>query len=220
MRAALATAAERAAGLPVATLGHKRWRPTTRAAHQSRAGRRAHPGSRVRGLLAVGGGAVQVSGVVVLARPWAFDTGHQGLCTHRGRLVRVAAAAQCVRGMAALVPAAEHFGPDLSTYLSDNVYDQIRAPLLNLGFSDDPIATRRTVAELDKFYPNAARETRWYTPAEAGSHASVTMVSSPRATVRRYGVRHSTGSTSSSVFPHEPGNRRRTHHALRPVGAG
>jgi predicted alpha/beta hydrolase len=62
-----------------------------------------------------------------------------------------------------------HFGPDLATYLSDNVFAEIRAPLLNVGFDDDPIATRRTVAELDKFYPNAARESRWYTPRDAGS---------------------------------------------------
>ena len=62
-----------------------------------------------------------------------------------------------------------HFGPDLSTYLSDNVFTEIRAPLLSVGFTDDPIATRRTVAELDRFYPNVQRESRWYTPADAGS---------------------------------------------------
>lgn len=62
-----------------------------------------------------------------------------------------------------------HFGPDLHTYLSDNVFDEIRAPVLNVGFTDDPIATRRTVAELEKFYPNVQRESRWYSPQEAGS---------------------------------------------------
>lgn len=62
-----------------------------------------------------------------------------------------------------------HFGPDLATYLSDNVFADLRAPVLNVGFEDDPIATRRTVAELDRFYPNVARESRWFTPAEAGS---------------------------------------------------
>lgn len=62
----------------------------------------------------------------------------------------------------------EHFGPDLHTYLSDNVFADIRAPLLTVGFTDDPIATRRTVAELHKFFPNARRESRWYSPADAG----------------------------------------------------
>jgi predicted alpha/beta hydrolase len=62
-----------------------------------------------------------------------------------------------------------HFGPDLQTYLSDHYFSDIRAPLLSVGFTDDPIATPRTVAELDKFYPNADRESRWYSPADAGS---------------------------------------------------
>ena len=61
-----------------------------------------------------------------------------------------------------------HFGPDLDTYLSGHCFAEIRAPLLSVGFTDDPIATRRTVAELDRFYPNAARESRWYSPADAG----------------------------------------------------
>jgi predicted alpha/beta hydrolase len=63
----------------------------------------------------------------------------------------------------------QHFRPDLSTYLADNHFTEIRAPLLSVGFTDDPIATRRTVAELDTFYPNAARESRWYSPSDAGS---------------------------------------------------
>ena len=63
----------------------------------------------------------------------------------------------------------DHFGPDLHTYLADNYYAEIRAPLLSVGFTDDAIATRRTVTELDKFFPNAARESRWYSPADAGS---------------------------------------------------
>jgi predicted alpha/beta hydrolase len=61
-----------------------------------------------------------------------------------------------------------HFGPDLSSYLSGHVFAEIRAPLLSLGFTDDPIATRRTVAALDEFYPNAARESRWYSPRDLG----------------------------------------------------
>jgi predicted alpha/beta hydrolase len=62
----------------------------------------------------------------------------------------------------------DHFGPDLSTYLADNVFAEIRAPLLNIGFEDDPIATRRTVERLMKFYPNAAIESRWYSRRDAG----------------------------------------------------
>ena len=62
-----------------------------------------------------------------------------------------------------------HFGPDLATYLSDNVFAQIRAPVLSVGFTDDPIATRRTVEQLQRFYPNVQRESRWYSPADAGS---------------------------------------------------
>jgi predicted alpha/beta hydrolase len=60
----------------------------------------------------------------------------------------------------------DHFGPDLATYLSDNVFRDIRAPLLTVGFTDDPIATRKTVEELQRFFPNARRESRWYSPAD------------------------------------------------------
>jgi predicted alpha/beta hydrolase len=63
----------------------------------------------------------------------------------------------------------DHFGPDLRTYLADNCFAEIRAPLLTVGLTDDPIATRRTVEELNKFFPNAARESRWYSPADAGA---------------------------------------------------
>jgi predicted alpha/beta hydrolase len=61
-----------------------------------------------------------------------------------------------------------HFGPDLATYLSDNVFDEICAPVLTVGFTDDPIATRRTVEEINRFFPNVQRESRWYSPADAG----------------------------------------------------
>lgn len=61
-----------------------------------------------------------------------------------------------------------HFGPDLSTYLADNVFARISAPVLNVGFTDDPIATRRTVDALNEFYPAVQRESRWYSPADAG----------------------------------------------------
>jgi predicted alpha/beta hydrolase len=62
----------------------------------------------------------------------------------------------------------EHFGPDLATYLSANVFNEIRGPLLTVGLTDDPIATRRTVEEINKFFPNAQRESRWYSPRDAG----------------------------------------------------
>ncbi len=62
----------------------------------------------------------------------------------------------------------DHFGPDLLTYLRDNVFEEIRAPVLNVAFTDDPIATRRTVEALHRFFPNAAREQRWYSPADTG----------------------------------------------------
>lgn len=61
-----------------------------------------------------------------------------------------------------------HFGPDLDTYLGDNVFEEIRAPVLNVAFTDDPIATRRTVEALYRFFPNVEREVRWYSPADAG----------------------------------------------------
>jgi predicted alpha/beta hydrolase len=62
----------------------------------------------------------------------------------------------------------DHFGPDLSTYLADNVFATLRAPVLNIGFEDDPIATRKTVSELRKMYPHVTYDLRWYTPREAG----------------------------------------------------
>ena len=63
----------------------------------------------------------------------------------------------------------EHFGPDLATYLAGNCFAEIRAPILTVGFTDDPIATRRTVEALNRLFPNAQAETRWYTPEDAGS---------------------------------------------------
>lgn len=61
-----------------------------------------------------------------------------------------------------------HFGPDLATYLSGNVFAEVRAPVLTVGFTDDPIATARTVREINGFFPNARRDARWYSPADAG----------------------------------------------------
>jgi predicted alpha/beta hydrolase len=63
---------------------------------------------------------------------------------------------------------AQHFGPDLLGPLGDHVFGEIRAPLLSLGFADDPIATRRSVAALLDYFPNARREERWIEPRAVG----------------------------------------------------
>lgn len=169
MRAALDAAATRAGELPVATLGHS-------------------IGGQLLGLLknhTLAGAHVQVAtsvgywrwenapfkylawwfwrvhGPLMLALKGYIPTGGgwAGLPLPRG--VYEEWKRWCLRP--------EHFGPDLATYLSDNVFAEIRAPLLSVGLTDDPIATRRTVAELHRFFPNAAREVRWYSPADAGS---------------------------------------------------
>jgi predicted alpha/beta hydrolase len=62
----------------------------------------------------------------------------------------------------------EHFAPDLVGNQSDGPFAAVRAPLLSLSFSDDPIATPRAVEALLALYPNAAIERRSITPAEAG----------------------------------------------------
>ena len=98
----------------------------------------------------------------------------------------------------------DHFGPDLRTYLSDNVFAEIRAPLLTVGFTDDPIATRRTVAELDEFYPERARANRaGIRRRTRAARASATKASSPRATATRCGARCSTGWTRRLGRCHE-----------------
>ena len=51
---------------------------------------------------------------------------------------------------------------------TEETVEEIRAPVLNVAFTDDPIATRRTVEALHRFFPNAAREQRWYSPADTG----------------------------------------------------
>jgi predicted alpha/beta hydrolase len=61
-----------------------------------------------------------------------------------------------------------HFQPDLATYLSDNVFASIRAPILSLAFEDDPIATRRTTEALRGFFPSATFDVRWYAPRDVG----------------------------------------------------
>jgi predicted alpha/beta hydrolase len=63
----------------------------------------------------------------------------------------------------------EHFGPDLGTYLADNCFAEVRAPVLSVGFTDDPIATPRTIEAMNRFFTNVQRESRWFTPADAQS---------------------------------------------------
>jgi len=62
---------------------------------------------------------------------------------------------------------AAHFGPDLVGDPEKGPFAQVRAPLLALSFSDDPIATPRAVAALLALYPHAAIERRVATPAQA-----------------------------------------------------
>jgi predicted alpha/beta hydrolase len=169
MRAALAEGAARAAGLPVATLGHSvggQFLGLLKNHHLARA--------HVQVAVSVGYWRWElapfrylawwfwrVHGPLMLAFKGYVPTGGgwSGLPLPRG--VFEEWRRWCLRP--------DHFGPDLRTYLRDHVFDDIRAPMLNVGFTDDPIATRRTVTELDRFFPNAVRESRWYTPAEAGS---------------------------------------------------
>jgi predicted alpha/beta hydrolase len=169
MRAALDAGAERAQGLPVATLGHS-------VGGQFLGLLKNHSLARAHVQVATSVGYWpwekapfkylawwfwRVHGPLMLAIKGYIPTGGgwAGLPLPRG--VYEEWRRWCLR--------TDHFGPDLRTYLSDNVFNEIRAPLLNVGFTDDPIATRRTVDELNKFYPNAARESRWYSPADAGS---------------------------------------------------
>jgi predicted alpha/beta hydrolase len=169
MRSALDAGAERAQGLPVATLGHS-------VGGQFLGLLKNHSLARAHVQIATSVGYWpwekapfkylawwfwRVHGPLMLAIKGYIPTGGgwAGLPLPRG--VYEEWRRWCLR--------TDHFGPDLKTYLSDNVFSEIRAPLLSVGFTDDPIATRRTVDELDKFYPNAARESRWYSPADAGS---------------------------------------------------
>src|SRR5438067_499319 len=60
------------------------------------------------------------------------------------------------------------FGPGLDEELRDSRYAEVRAPLLSLSFSDDPIATPAAVEALLASYPNAQIERRWIRPREVG----------------------------------------------------
>jgi predicted alpha/beta hydrolase len=65
-----------------------------------------------------------------------------------------------------------HCAPDLDGALRGSRFAEVRAPLLNWGFTDDPIATPAAVsALLEAFYPNAQLEQRWTSPAELGVRA-------------------------------------------------
>jgi len=169
MRAAMAAAAERAGSLPVATLGHS-------VGAQFLGLLTNHHLARVHVQVAASVGYWPWERAPFKYLAWWFWRVHGPLMVRLKGYVPTGggwSGLPLPRGVFAewrrwcLRP--EHFGPDLRTYLSDNVFADIRAPMLNLGFSDDSIATRRTVEELDKFYPHALRETRWYTPEQAGS---------------------------------------------------
>jgi len=169
MRAALAATAERAQGLPVATLGHS-------IGGQFLGLLRNHSLARAHVQIATSVGYWRwenapfkylawwfwrVHGPLMLALKGYIPTGGgwSGLPLPRG--VYEEWRRWCLRP--------DHFGPDLDTYLADNVFSEIRAPLLSVGFTDDPIATRRTVRALQQFFPKAPRESRWYSPADVGS---------------------------------------------------
>jgi predicted alpha/beta hydrolase len=169
MRAALDAGAERAQGRPVVTLGHS-------IGGQFLGLLRNHALARVHVQIATSIGYWRwegapfkylawwfwrVHGPLVLALKGYIPTGGgwAGLPLPRG--VYEEWRRWCLRP--------DHFGPDLSTYLADNYFADIHAPVLSVGFTDDPIATRRTVEGINRFFPHVQRESRWYTPADAGS---------------------------------------------------
>lgn len=169
MRAALDAAAARAQGLPVATFGHS-------IGGQFLGLLRNHTLARVHVQVASSVGYWRwedapfkylawwfwrVQGPLMLALKGYIPTGGGWAGLPLPRRVYEEWRRWCLRP--------DHFGPDLHTYLSDNCFAEIREPLLTVGFTDDPIATRRTVEALNRFFPNAERESRWYSPADAGS---------------------------------------------------
>jgi len=168
MRVALDVASARANGLPVATVGHS-------VGGQFLGLLRNHALARVHVQIATSTGYWRweappfkylawwfwrVHGPLMIALKGYVPTGGgwAGLPLPRG--IYEEWRRWCLRP--------DHFRPDLSTYLADNCFSEIRAPLLTIGFTDDPIATRRTIEELNRFFPNAQRESRWYSPADAG----------------------------------------------------
>ena len=169
MRAALSTAAQRAAGVPLATLGHS-------VGGQFLGLLTNHALARAHVQIATSVGYWRWEGAPFRYLAWWFwrvhgplmlatkgfvptGGGWSGLPLPRG--VFEEWKRWCLR--------TTHFGPDLSTYLSDNVFAAIRAPVLSVSFEDDAIATPRTVAELRKFFPNAAYDIRRYSPRDVGA---------------------------------------------------
>jgi predicted alpha/beta hydrolase len=169
MRAALAVLAQRAADVPLATLGHS-------VGGQFLGLLANHSLARAHVQIATSVGYWRwenppfkylawwfwrVHGPLMLALKGYIPTGGgwSGLPLPRG--VYAEWRRWCLR--------TGHFGPDLSTYLTDNVFAAIRAPVLSVAFEDDAIATRRTVEELRKFFPNAPFDVRWYAPRDVGA---------------------------------------------------
>jgi predicted alpha/beta hydrolase len=68
------------------------------------------------------------------------------------------------------------------------IFEAVRAPLLALAASDDPIANRRTVPALQALYPHLRPEMRWVAPAEFGmkqiGHLGFFRASTPHALQR------------------------------------
>jgi len=64
-----------------------------------------------------------------------------------------------------------YFGIDLDGDLRGSDFGAVRAPILVLGFTDDPIATPRAVEALLSYYSNAPIERRWTRPADVGARA-------------------------------------------------
>jgi predicted alpha/beta hydrolase len=168
MRAALDVLSSRAAGLPLATLGHS-------VGGQFLGLLANHSLARAHVQIATSVGYWRwehapfkylawwfwhVHGPMMLALKGYVPTGGgwSGLPLPRG--VYEEWRRWCLR--------TSHFGPDLTTYLTDNVFAKIRAPVLSVAFEDDAIATRRTVEELRRFFPGAGFDVRWYAPRDVG----------------------------------------------------
>lgn len=169
MRAALDAGAERAQGQPVITLGHS-------IGGQFLGLLRNHALARVHVQIATSIGYWRWEGAPFKYLAWWFWRVHGPLMLALKGFIPTGggwAGLPLPRGVYeewrrwCLRP--DHFGPDLATYLADNYFADIRAPVLTVGFTDDPIATRRTVEGINRFFPNVQRESRWYTPADAGS---------------------------------------------------
>jgi predicted alpha/beta hydrolase len=168
MPAALDAAAQRAQGLPVVTLGHS-------IGGQFLGLLRNHALARAHVQIATSVGYWRweappfrylawwfwrVHGPLMLALKGYVPTGGGWSGLPLPRAVYAEWRRWCLRP--------EHFGPDLRTYLSGHVFEEIRAPVLSVGFTDDPIATRRTVEAINRFFPNVQRESRWYSPRDIG----------------------------------------------------